>query len=197
MSEENSNRIFTSSKGVDIRLRPVSQFKLGNIRESQKEVTIPTYTVKPVAGPEQEFPLDEEVAESRGRMDEWNDYLARKNKSDAAHSKKFSSLLIWEGVSVDVPGPDSEWQSVSDFFEIELPTNPIERKIRYVYDELIGSPSDFGELIAAILDVSQMDQEVVDNLRASFRFGAGRKAHSRMAPEKEPVESEGTSIQPA
>ena len=190
MSDENENRIYTSSKGVVLKLRPISQFKLDNLRASRKEIPVPTYTVKPVVGPEQEFPLDEEVATSRGRLDEWKEYREKCAKEEADYSKKFSLLIMWDGVSVEAPGQDSEWQATSDFLGIALPTNPIERKAQYIYDELLGAPGDLGELIAGVLDVSQMDQEVVERLRATFRTGAGRKTHSGMAAQKVPVEVE-------
>ncbi len=197
MIEENENRLYESSKGIKIKLRPVSQFKLDSLRASRKEVPVPTYTVKPVAGPEQEFPLDAEVAQSRGRMDEWQEYLDKSAEEAAEYSKKFSALLVWDGVSVDVPGPDSDWQITSDFLGITLPVNPIERKIQYVYDELLGAPNDVGDLIASILEVSQMDQEVVDRLRDTFRSGTGRKNNRRMAPQKEPMEIQEPDVQPA
>jgi len=186
MSDENENRIYTSSKGAVLKLRPISQFKLDSIQASRKQISPPTYTVKPVAGPEQEFPLDEEVATSRGRLDEWVEYVKKRDAVDADFSKRFTSAVIWYGVDVE---PSDEWITDATFLGT-LPENKIAKKVQYVYDTFLETTEDMGNLLSDILEISQINQEVVERLRANFRTGKGRKTHSGMAAQKVPVEVE-------
>lgn len=179
---------YTSSKNVILALRPVSQFKIDTLRSSKSEIPAPTYEAKVVGGGVQEYPLDETIAKNKGRLDEWNDYLDAKAKGEAAHAKKFLELMIWEGVDVVVPDAGSDWQKSNEYFGIVIPDNPIERKLFYVYNELLGTPEDIGDLIAEIFAASKIDEEAVAKLRTSFRSGVSRKANSRVPKVKEQLE---------
>lgn len=166
---------FVSSKGASIELRPVSQFKIDTLRASKHETPAPTYEMSVAGGGKQVIPLDQIIAANQGRLEEWNQYLEKRAKEEEEHSKKFLFLIIWEGVQITVPDMDSEWQKVNDFLGIEVPENLVERKLFYVYNELLGTPQDLGDLIAEIFAVSQIDEEAVKQLRDSFRLAMERK----------------------
>jgi hypothetical protein len=166
--DSNPKRTFCSSKGIELLLKPVSQFKLDSLRSSAEEIPVPTYTMS-VLGNDVPYPMDEEIAKNKGRLDEWNAYLKARSALERDKAKKFTDLLIWDGVEIDVPGPDSEWQKTSEIFGIKIPTDPIARKLHYVYTELLISQEDIVNLVSQILSVSQMDEEVVRKIRESFR----------------------------
>lgn len=180
MSED---KTFTSTKGVTVNLQPVSQFKIDSLRAAKTEIPAPTYTVTVAGGDKFEHPLDEEIARNKGRLDEWNEYKAAYQKAESEHAKKFLELLIWEGVSIEVPGVDSDWQRASEHFGMTIPENPIERKLVYVYNEILGTPEDIGDLISAIMSVSKIDEEAVTKLRESFRAGIQRKANKPVSAQ--------------
>lgn len=181
---------FTSSNGRAITIRPVSQFKIDTIRGSKKEVPVPTYTVTNVAGEAQEFPLDEEIAKNQGREAEWAAYKAAYAKNEAAFAKKYFSLLVWDGTDVEI---DLDWEEECRFFGT-LPENRIEKKVQYVYDQILMTPEDMNDLMAEILLVSQISKEVVDNLRATFRARIQRHAHRPMSEEEKSLESGGADL---
>jgi hypothetical protein len=181
---------FKSSKGAILELKPVSQFKLDSLRASKKDIPIPTYQAKVAGGGTQEFPLDREIAEHKNRLPEWEAYVAASKALDADYSKKFFELLVWEGVELEVPDADSEWQKSSEYFGLAIPENPIERKLFYIYNEVFGIPEDLTNLITEIMTVSQMDAEAVAKLRASFRNQPPRKTHSRVRAPKKRLESQ-------
>jgi hypothetical protein len=160
---------FTTSKGIGLSLKAVSQFKIDALRAAKTEVPVPTYKFQVVGGAEQEHPLDEEIAKNKGRLDEWNEYVLAKAKNEADYAKKFFEMMVWEGVDVNVPGQESDWQKTSEYFGLKIPENPIERKTFYIYNELIGTAEDVGELIAGILSVSGIDEKAVSTIRESFR----------------------------
>lgn len=181
-------RTFTSSKNVTLDLIPVSQFKIDTLRASKVDIPVPTYEMKVAGGESLNYPMDEEIAKNKGRLPEWKAYVEAKAKVEAGYSKKFLELMIWEGVNCVIPDVESDWQKSSDYFGIKIPDNPIERKLFYVYNELLGTPEDVGNLIAEIFSVSQIDEEAVETLRNSFRANVQRKANSRVRKVKRKVE---------
>ena len=173
---------------MTLHLKPVSQFKIDTLRTSKEDLPAPTYEAKVAGGASLFVPLDEESARNKGRLEEWNAFVEQRKISEAAHAKKFLELMIWEGVDVEVPGTDSEWQTTSDYFGIKVPENPIERKLFYVYNELLGTPEDIGDLISQIFSVSQIDEAAVAKLRASFRSGAPRPTYQRVSKKQRKLE---------
>jgi hypothetical protein len=183
-------KTYSSSKGVTLVLRPVSQFKIDTLRTSKEELPAPTYEAKVAGGESLNLPLDEESAKNKGRLAEWNAFVEKKKAIEADHAKKFMELMIWEGVDIAVPDCESEWQKTSDYFGIKIPENPIERKLFYIYNELLGTPEDIGELISQIFSVSQIDEGAVTKLRESFRLGVARKANIRLSKKQRKLENQ-------
>lgn len=181
-------KTYVSGRGIALVLKAVSQFKLDTLRTTKSEVQPPTYEVEVVGGEKQTYALDEKIAENKGRLDEWQAFVKAKKEQDAAYSKKFTELIIWDGIGVEVPGPDSEWQKNCDYFGIKIPENPIERKLFYVYNEVLVSPGDIGELIAEVFTVSQVNEEAVQNLRDNFRAGIQRETNRALSKKSKPVE---------
>ena len=179
-------KTFCSARGIQLVLRPVSQFKLDSQRASNEEIPVPTYTMN-VLGNDVPYPMDEEIARNTGRLDEWKEYLKAKSALERDKAKKFTDLLIYDGVDIEVPGPESEWQTTSDIFGIKIPTDPIARKLHYVYTEVLISQEDIVNLISQILSVSQMDEEVVRKIRDSFRAQKKRNADSTVRQAKRKV----------
>lgn len=169
---------------MTIELKPVSQFKIDTLRSSKVEPLPPTYEVKTVTGDVQVFPLDETIATNKDRLPEWNSYLSEKKKLEAEYAKKFLELMIWEGTEVTVPDIESEWQKSNDYFGIVIPDNIVARKMFYVTNEILATQEDVGNLLAEILTVSKIDEEVVDKLRASFRVAIQGQADSRPTQSK-------------
>jgi len=181
-----TQKTFCSSKGIELALRPVSQFKLDSLRASADEIPVPTYTMN-VVGTDVQYPMDEEIARNKGRLPEWEEYLKAKSVLERDKAKRFTDLLIWDGVDVDVPDEDSEWQKTSVAFGIKVPTDPIARKLHYVYTELLIGGEDIANLVSQILSVSQMDQEVVEKIRNSFRSQPKRNPDRPVRPRKRKV----------
>jgi hypothetical protein len=182
MPEPEVSKTFVTSRGISVPIKPVSQFKIDSLRMAKVEISPPTYRVSTVGGDEQEYPLDAVAAENKGRLDEWNAYLKEKQTAESGYAKKFLEMVIWEGAEIEVPGPDSDWQKTNDYFGIKVPDNAIERKLFYVYNELLGTPEDIGDLVSQIFAVSRIDEEAVKILRDSFRAGIRRKTN-RSLPE--------------
>lgn len=180
---------FVSSKGVEISIKPVSQFKIDALRASKIEPEIPTYTVKTVTGEEQTFQLDGKSAVTRNMEAEWEAYVTARNKAEAENAKAFFELLVWDGVDVEVPGEGSSWDLANKHFGIKVPADPYALKAHYVYTELLGKTEDIGELMAAIFKASGVDEEAVERLRKSFRIGVSGTANRPVSNRTRKLES--------
>jgi hypothetical protein len=178
-----NTKTFVSSKGIELVLRPVSQFKLDSLRASAEEIPVPQYEMTIVGGEKILHPMDATIAQNQNRMDEWNEYLKAKSANERDKAKRFTDLLLFDGVELDVPGEDSDWQRTSEAFGIKIPTDHIARKLHYIYTEALVGQEDITSLVSQILEVSQMDEEVVRKIRDSFRAKAKRHADQPVRPK--------------
>lgn len=169
-------KTFCGPKGFVLTLRPVSQFKIDDLRASNPEIPIPQYEMELAGGAKVNHPMDETIARNKGRLDEWNEYLERKRIAAKEQAELFSQLLISEGVDIEVPGIDSEWQKEMDHYHIKVPApdHPIERKLKYIYHTALVGVEDVVALVSQILSVSQVSEEVVAKIRNSFRSSEKR-----------------------
>lgn len=181
-------KTYLSTKGIEIKIKPVSQFKLDAIRNSQEEVPVPLYKSVTVTGEEQEIPMDEVIAKNQGRENEWEEYLTKKKTSLTNYSKLFMEFVIWEGVDCEIPDLQSDWEKTNKRFGIKTPTEIVARKIFYIQNELLGTPDDIGELVSVIFTNSGISEEVVDKLKKSFRTGVSGKGHKQVGNKEGGVE---------
>jgi hypothetical protein len=187
-------KTFCSSKGVELTLRPVSQFKLDAIRTSSKEIPVPQYEMTIAGGGKVLHPMDEIIAKNQGRMDEWNQYQAEVREQASLHASRFTEMIIFEGVDIEVPGTDSEWQKNMEHFGIIVKDDPIARKLQYVYAETLVGAEDMTALVSQILSVSQLPEEAVAKIRNSFRTPEKRDTPRRPGKNKRKVEEQQPNV---
>lgn len=168
-TELDERKTFCSSKGVVLNLRPVSQFKLDALRTSAEEIPVPQYMMTIAGGEKVAHPMDEIIAKNQGRMDEWIAYRTAVQESSRLQAKRFTELVISEGVDIEVPGLESEWQKSMEHFGIKIPAEPTDRKLHYIYTEALVGGEDIAALVSQILSVSQISEEAVAKIRNSFR----------------------------
>ena len=167
-------KTFCSSKGVVLTLRPVSQFKLDALRTSTTEIPVPQYMMTIAGGEKVPHPMDEIIAKNQNRMNEWIAYRQAVHEQTALQAKRFTELVISEGVEIEIPGLDSEWQKNMDHFGIKVPEEPIARKLQYIFSETLVGGEDIAALVSQILSVSQISEEAVAKIRNSFRSAPQR-----------------------
>jgi hypothetical protein len=177
-AEKNSTEeqmTYSSPRGVVVKLKPVSNFKLDSLRQSLEKISPPTYTMN-VVGQDMEYPMDEEIAKNKGRIDEWRAYEIELKKLNAKNTKRMTDLMFYEGVDVEPPGKDSDWQKNSERFGIVIPDDPFDRKLHYIYTELLIGADDIESLYSQIMSISQVSAEVIAVMRESFRVRKKRNA---------------------
>jgi hypothetical protein len=188
-------KTFCSAKGITLKLRPVGQFKLDALRTSKVEVPIPQYQMTIAGGQKVDHPMDEIIAKNQNRMDEWLAYKREVAEQNRLQAERFSEMVIYDGVDIEVPGPDSEWQRQMDHFGIKIPDEPIARKLKYVYSEALVGPEDLGALVSQIMSISQVDEEVIAKMRASFRVRTNGHSSRPTGKGKGKVEKQEPDVQ--
>jgi hypothetical protein len=181
--ENTDLKVYTSTKGVKIPLRAVSQFKIDAMRSSREEVPVPTYEADVFGGDKETLELDAEIAKSQGREKEWKEYLAAVEQETRVFGILFNTMVVSEGVDLDAPGPDSDWQRSCDKYKLKIPEDPIDRKVFYINTELLGAFEEMGDLMTAIFAASKFSQEVIAKMKGTFRSAVERKKDPGLAPE--------------
>jgi len=194
-TELDERKTFCSSKGVVLNLRPVSQFMLDSLRASTVDIPAPQYQMTIAGGQKVDHPMDETIARNQGRMEEWLEYQRQVKEQAALQAKRFSELVLSEGVELDAPDRDSEWQKKMDHFGIAVPDEPIARKLQYIYSEMLVGGEDIAALISQILSVSQIPEEAVAKIRNSFRLAPERNSAGRAGKNKRKVAKQQPDVQ--
>lgn len=181
---QSKENIYTSTKGIDIPLKAISQFKIDAFRASREIPPAPTYEAEVLGGEKETLELDEIAAESQGRMDEWKEYQAALAKERTEFGVNFNRLITYEGVDLDAPGEDSDWEKSCKALGLKIPNNPVDRKVFYINTELLGTPEDMGQLVTAIFESSKFSPEVIKKMKETFRAAVERAAHPVLAKEE-------------
>jgi len=173
-------RVFTTVQGVEIPIRPVSPTLVAKIAPTVlREFGVegpPTYTVEIVGGGTQEFPHDETTLDVPGDPDataenraEWDEYVDTVDAANREANKRFLRLLYLKGVDIELP-EDETWIEDQEFLGFEVPEDPRDRKIHYIQTELLTTIHDSNRLIAELMGLNQIAEEV-ESAEDSFRGG--------------------------
>lgn len=175
--EDQVLKVFTSSRGIDIQIRPISQFKLDAVRASREEVPVPTYEADLAGGDKETLALDAISAKNKGREEEWKQYLLNVEVEKKEFGKRFNDFICYLGVEVEVPDEESQWQKISNSLKIKIPEDEVQRKVFYINTELLGTPQDMGDLITTVLQASRLAPEVIEKMKDTFRTALERKTN--------------------
>lgn len=169
-------RFFTTSAGIEIELSPVPPLQAEMARgAAQKEAeSLYGVAVKPTYRTEmdEELPHDEKTIEDERTTPEdkaaWAKYQEVQAQIEQHVSNATMRFFLFYGVKAD-PDADKSWEAVQRHFKIEIPDDPIDRKIHYVQTQLIASQNDLGEIVARIMSIGGVRQDLIDAAVASFR----------------------------
>lgn len=178
------SNIYTSSRGIDVPLKAVSQFKIDALRTSREIPEAPTYEAEVFGGEKETLELDAVAAENQDRMEEWKEYQKALLKERSEFGVRFNTLIVFEGVDLEPPGEDSDWEKSCKALGLKIPENPVDRKIFFINTEMLGTPEDMGGLVTAIFESSKFSPEVIQKMKATFRSAMEGKANPPLAPEE-------------
>lgn len=169
--ERDDPHLFTTSSGKQIRLSlfPPLQMQMMQDaagKEAAKlygEAVRPTYTTSA----DEVMPHDESTLETDEDRAAWAKYQGILNKHTMHVGEKTMRFVLFYGVDMN-PDDDPDWQARQQFFGIEIPDDPIGRKIHYIQTEFIYTRADIEEIMYRIAEMSGVRREVIDASAATF-----------------------------
>ena len=168
---------FVTSQGRDIRILPVSQVTIARIRQSLVDEYIakgavlnpPKYTVKDVAGTEQEFYHNESTIESQPEAkQDWYAYVKDTTDLDNAIKDKVTKYMYMHGMVVPEDSTP-EWLEEQQWLGLAIPENRLDAKFNYILDCVLVTNEDKTGAMLQIIRVSGVKSEVLQAVEDSFR----------------------------
>lgn len=152
------------STGTIVRCLPISA-TLAAIRNTVQLPSVPTYTMKDVAGSEIDVEYDQAAIDDEHTPQEdkeaWAEYQRELAKATAERNKRLYSRVCRKGIK-KVKGI-SMGKFIEDLKEdgIEPPTDKKKLDRLYADLEIFASPDDFNQVLMGISLASGVDEEVI------------------------------------
>lgn len=164
------NRTFTTTAGQVIPVQAVPPMLIEEVRlRAMETVEIPpkpTYEVELPDGSQMTYEHDEQSLETDAEKAAWATYQAALTRREQVSATKVMELFMAKGTIIE---PDGDWGELQEYFGIELPVNPIARKIHWLRTEVLTTVDDINGLMGAVMEASGIDRTVLEAARNSFR----------------------------
>lgn len=169
--EQEDLHLFTTSSGKQVKLSLFPPLQAQMVEEAARKEAIKLYgeAVRPTYHTEadEDLPHDESTLETDEDKAKWLAYQDLLTKHQTHVGNKMMRFVLYYGVD-EKPDDEAEWQERQRYFGIEIPDDPIGRKIHYIQSELIYSAADVQEIMRRIMVLSGVRAEVIDAAAATF-----------------------------
>lgn len=173
-----SNNTYTTPTGITVELSAIPQLQVEMIRSKtmadwQKEhgqlPDKPTYTITTADGATEVHEHDETTIQDDPEAKlAWDTWQRMRAECEAYVNAKIMDFFMLRGIKVALP-PDDGWIKQQEYFGIEVPGDPVERRLHYIRTEVLSGPTDIGDIMTQIMALSGTPQEVVEQAKATFR----------------------------
>jgi len=177
----------TTRKGVVIRLRLFSPVLRDKIRQSVEFPEAPIYVAKTAGGGKEEHEYTADMIETDDEKAMWAEHQGKLLAANLMLFERLGKLALIRGTENDIP---DGWEKEQEFFGIEAPDDPIERKLHWIETEAVESNDDLSALILAILAYQSVTEEERAAAAASFPSPVEGDTTSETESESGTVESE-------
>jgi len=178
---------FVNARGKTLETQPISPYTLDDIRALVEYPSQPTYHIETDAVSEDHL-LDETTLEVDGdpvatedNKRKWALYQLQRDEAEQTLSDLLLDIIIAEGVILEEGEPSEEWiRRRWKLFKGNVPgvivdgsavdiTDYDKLKEYYVLRELVRAPTEIKDLMDFILKKSEIDEEVLEQARATFQ----------------------------
>jgi len=167
MSDElEETGMYTTRKGVAIRLRLFSPVLRDKVRQSVEFPEVPIYVATTAGGGKEEHPYTADMVETDDERAMWQEHQGKLLAANLMLYERLGRLALIRGTEVDVP---EGWEKEQAIYGIEVPTDPVERKLHWIETEAVESNDDLSALILAILAYQTVTLEERAAAAASFQ----------------------------
>lgn len=162
--------VFVTSRGYEIKIRPVSSTLIADVNALIPDPLKPTYKVQTIGGGEEDFEHTPSTLQSDADKQAWADYSAKLAQAHAARLQKLTEVILTEGI--DIPEPDPAWVERMRRFGLTIPDDPWEFRKFYLERGLLGATSEVFDLVLAVMERSQdVPEEAIQAIRDAFKSG--------------------------
>jgi hypothetical protein len=177
MQEEPRRGEYITSQGKKIRIVGLSPFLIDKMRASGDIPEPPTYIVETVAGDEEIHTHDETTLEVEGDPEQtkanqkaWREFVEASELAQREVNERFLRLLLLRGIDLDIEDYErGDWVKEQRSLGIDIPEDPVEKKVHYVQTEILSSFDDVINLLTRVMSLSGLDEEAMATAEASFR----------------------------
>lgn len=166
-----SNKVFTTSAGVEIGVQPVPPLLVEKVRAaaaaSVEVPPVPTYLVELGDGTQVPAEHDATTLETDADKAAWSAYDRALKQRESVSGTKTMELFLIKGTTISPP--DDDWAAEQAYFGVVVPEDPAGRKLHYIQTELLNTTGDIQGLMGAIVAASGIDPEVITAAQATFQ----------------------------
>ena len=172
--------IITTSRGHQVECLPIATMLDELSAEyNDKMPSPPTHQISDVTGTTIPVPYTEESIKQanvpEADKEVWAKYIEEKAKLEAELAERRIRVIATRGIMVlDMPAEEA-WIAEHEFLGYTVPDAPLPRLYHYVKTEVLGTKEDGIKVTAGIYRASGLDEEVLNQIEASFRASRGKQ----------------------
>lgn len=184
-------RIYVTAKGVALTLVGVSPLLIAKLQSAGTLPDVPKRKLQLDFGEGESTYQEEELTEEDLQDDEerkaWKEYAEARNAILTKRNDNFLKAVFAKGVEVDMSRIE-EWKADMAYFDIVIPTHPLDQKVEFIQTEALSSTQDMVEIITGVLSESGIPEEDLAEVRGMFQRSI------RRGPAGETVDAEGEMV---
>jgi len=168
--------IVTSSRGITAHFKPLPPFMRELIgqqmeKEGHRRGEIPTYEVEAFGGEFETHIHDEKSIEGDVLAEaEWLEYKSQQKEWEVEYNKRLFDLCMVRCMTISSEDMDNlEWVRGQEYLKIEIPEDPIERKIHFIKTEFVGNNEDYLMIITKPFELAVSQSEIAAAAERMFR----------------------------
>jgi len=182
---------YITSTGNELRLVPMSAYKIAAIQQSIKFPECPTYEVETVTGEKVSFKHTKDTMKDgvlvKGTVETEEEKIAfaayetEYAKSASTVNERMTKAILRDCVIVNIPDDDT-WKKKQERDGIVIPEDEDELKIHYITTELLGNVVDLLAIRNQVTSMSTIDAEFLQQAEELFCSQMGIQDRKRTKP---------------
>lgn len=195
------DKFYTTSRGIrveilaiqtlmekfeaSLRLPTVPDELRGIIGDAMPKPDAPMYEVKTITGIVEKHLHDATTVTTESEIKAWEQYQSDLTQYNTQRAERQARLICLYGIKFDMPKDDTWAQAQKEILGVDVPTDPIERKLHYINTEVIGGVGDVLE-ITKLCSMAGLPEEKLREAEALFR-----RSMEKFYSAQEPADSTG------
>jgi len=160
--------VFVTKDGHRIPLRRVAPILIEKVRQGVVLPSPPTYEVEVVGGDKETHLHDATTLETDEDRAAWAAYEKAQSEANGQMMERILRLLFVRATG-DVLPADNSWAVEQAYLGIDVPVEPLDRKVHFIQTELLTHAEDISDFMVAAMGLIGVGEEVIQAAEATFR----------------------------